>query len=115
MEVEMSLNQNTPYENIKWTGEASNILENKIQTFIKENDVDMSLTSGSVRSCGCNSTNREDENMQILEYSAGDYFKKRTWKGLDDKEYLKDDKKNFSELKEGLSGIASKYEKEIIN
>nr|CAD2190217.1 unnamed protein product [Meloidogyne enterolobii] len=115
MEVEMSLNQNTPYENIKWTGEASNILENKIQTFIKENDVDMSLTSGSVRSCGCNSTNREDENMQILEYSAGDYFKKRTWKGLDDKECLKDDKKNFSELKEGFSGIASKYEKELIN
>nr|CAD2192665.1 unnamed protein product [Meloidogyne enterolobii] len=115
MEVEMSLNQNTPYENIKWTGEASNILENKIQAFTEENDVDMSLTSGSVRSCGCDSTNGEDENMQILEYSAGDYFKKRTWKGLDDKECLKDDKKNFSELKEGFSGIASKYEKEIIN
>ncbi|KAL7077394.1 hypothetical protein ACQ4LE_003017 [Meloidogyne hapla] len=115
MEVEMALNQNTPYENIKWTGEASNILENQIQSPNEENDVDISLTSGGVRSCGCNSADGKDENMQILEYSAGDYFKKRTWKGLDDKECLKDDTKKFSELKEGFSGIASRYEKELIN
>jgi len=51
----------------------------------------------------------------FIDLFKGDYFKKRTWKGLDDKECLKDDKKNFSELKEGFSGIASKYEKELIN
>jgi len=48
-----------------------NYFLDKIRSFTEENDVDMSLTSGSVRSCGCNSTNGEDENMQILEYSAG--------------------------------------------
>ncbi|KAF7633202.1 2-(3-amino-3-carboxypropyl)histidine synthase subunit 2 [Meloidogyne graminicola] len=112
MEVEMALNQSSPYESMKWTGEASDILKNQIQSF-NEDTVDVSLTSGNVRSCGCNMSKGEnEENMQLIEYSAGDYFKKRTWKGLDDTE---NNAKNFNELKEGFNGIASRYEKELIN
>lgn len=33
MEVEMALNQSSPYESMKWTGEASDILKSKNYIF----------------------------------------------------------------------------------
>uniref|UniRef100_A0A915DHE0 Uncharacterized protein n=1 Tax=Ditylenchus dipsaci TaxID=166011 RepID=A0A915DHE0_9BILA len=78
---------------------------------LKKDEADVSLITGKMRFTQvedvCNSTS-DDNKKQLVNYSAGDYFANRTWKGLDDEVC----EENETSLKTGLSGVAASYASE---
>ncbi|KAE9551624.1 hypothetical protein FO519_005152 [Halicephalobus sp. NKZ332] len=90
-----------------WTAEFGNFVKDEIgkQDIDK---VDISLISGKIRTAQVDDHEKNAEsNKQLLEYSAGNYFANRTWKGLDNS-YVEED----LSLNEGLKGIAMEYKSE---
>jgi diphthamide biosynthesis protein 2 len=105
-EAEIALNADRSwFSGSGWTAQLDTFAKDPIGKF-DDNAVDVSLVSGKVRALNFDENSLENDQRQIVEYSAGDYFTQRTWKGLDD---TANEGQEDLKLKEGLSGIASGY------
>ncbi|KAI6197095.1 Diphthamide biosynthesis protein 2 [Aphelenchoides besseyi] len=96
-----------------WTAEFGNFLSDTISP-IDQEKADVSLITGRVRGVQIvenESNNTNNQNRQVVEYSAGDYFVNRSWKGLDN-DYHEDDD---TTMKEGLKGLARDYAEQSRN
>ncbi|EFO23169.2 diphthamide biosynthesis protein 2 [Loa loa] len=91
-----------------WAAEFKNFLHDEIgsETEMKS---DLSLITGRMRITGVedNDSNGINSCNALTTYAAGDYFSQRTWKGLDDG-YTSES----VSVREGRSGVASKYNSE---
>ncbi|KAI6198279.1 Diphthamide biosynthesis protein 2 [Aphelenchoides fujianensis] len=95
-----------------WTAEFAAFLSDSI-TAADEEKADVSLITGRVRGIQVvegEADGAEGANRQIVEYSAGDYFANRSWKGLDDEHHEEDE--DDKTLKEGLKGVGIGYTSE---
>ncbi|KAH7720310.1 diphthamide biosynthesis protein 2 [Aphelenchoides avenae] len=105
-EAEVALNSDRSwFSGAGWTAQFGDFCKESIGAFDEE-AADVSLVSGKVRAAKAASSESEVNAQQVMEYTAGDYFKQRTWKGLDDS--VTDELKDLS-IKQGLSGIAAGY------
>lgn len=90
-----------------WTSQFKDFVTDNIGKH-DENAVDVSLISGKIRATHLDERGQGDNSdKQLLQYTAGDYFANRTWKGLDN-EYVEQD----LSLNQGLKGIAMEYNSE---
>ncbi|CAJ0957498.1 unnamed protein product, partial [Mesorhabditis belari] len=108
-EAEMALNPTKSWAaEAGWSAEFGQILDDQIGEHEEDGRVEVSLVSGNIRVDG-GKTAKSDEpdgtDKQIALYSAGDYFKERTWHGLDDSIRIDEELK----VTEGRSGIAAGY------
>ncbi|PAV59431.1 hypothetical protein WR25_13541 [Diploscapter pachys] len=97
------------HANKGWTADFSELLEGKIGSKIEDDEnVDVSLVSGKIRANLNLDEKSEGSSTTVALYTAGDYFDKLSWKGLDDSV------KNEAsiEVTEGRTGIASAYRNE---
>uniref|UniRef100_A0AC35FE83 2-(3-amino-3-carboxypropyl)histidine synthase subunit 2 n=1 Tax=Panagrolaimus sp. PS1159 TaxID=55785 RepID=A0AC35FE83_9BILA len=109
-EAEIALNPSKDwYASGGWSAQFEDFVQDEIGK-LNKNAVDVSLISGRIRATqlddhrGGGDDGENSNNKQILEYSAGNYFSNRTWKGLDNT-YVEED----LSLNEGLKGIAMEY------
>ncbi|KAI6172187.1 Diphthamide biosynthesis protein 2 [Aphelenchoides besseyi] len=93
-----------------WTAEFANFLSDTINP-IDQEKADISLITGRVRGVQIVESDADNRNRQVVEYTAGDYFVDRSWKGLDD-DYHEDDD---TMMKQGLKGLARDYAEESRN
>uniref|UniRef100_A0A1I7XPL8 DDE_3 domain-containing protein n=1 Tax=Heterorhabditis bacteriophora TaxID=37862 RepID=A0A1I7XPL8_HETBA len=68
-------------------------------------DTDMSLITGRLRVGRVRDEKDKKDDGQLAIYTAGDYFKERSWRGLEDSVRLGES----IEVEEGRSGIAAGY------
>uniref|UniRef100_A0A1I7YT67 NTR domain-containing protein n=1 Tax=Steinernema glaseri TaxID=37863 RepID=A0A1I7YT67_9BILA len=94
-----------------WTPEFSDCLGDQIGEQ-RDDDADVSLITGRIRATQVIDDGvAEDAAKQVTVYSAGDYFKERSWKGLDGS---CDDGQSSLTLEDGRSGIAAEYRNEPV-
>ncbi|PAV74714.1 hypothetical protein WR25_15329 [Diploscapter pachys] len=109
-EAEIALNpEKNWHANKGWTADFSELLEGKIGSKIEDDEnVDVSLVSGKIRANLNLDEKSEGSSTTVALYTAGDYFDKLSWKGLDDS--VKNEAS--TEVTEGRTGIASAYRNE---
>ncbi|CAJ0574809.1 unnamed protein product, partial [Mesorhabditis spiculigera] len=112
-EAEMALNPDRSWAaDSGWSAEFCDFLGGSIgQHKTGEDDgVDVSLVTGRVRINGRREEEGKDAQQQITLYTAGDYFKERTWHGLDNS--VRFEEQGETSISEGRSGIAAAYANE---
>ncbi|KAI1723323.1 putative diphthamide synthesis protein domain-containing protein [Ditylenchus destructor] len=104
-EAEIALNPSKSwYSGNGWTAQFESILSDDIGNQ-EEETTDVSLITGKMRVTNIDAVETTNDRREVIQYTAGDYFANRTWKGLND-EHSEGD--NVT-VKEGLSGIAAGY------
>ncbi|CAB3404639.1 unnamed protein product [Caenorhabditis bovis] len=106
-EAEVALNAGRSWAaDFGWSADFSTCLNDEIVEEKNDEKGDVSLVSGKVRIQHKNIDEKDGTSSTIALYTAGDYFKERSWKGLDDGVRVDED----TTIQEGRSGIAQDYE-----
>ncbi|CAI4230882.1 unnamed protein product [Auanema sp. JU1783] len=101
-EAEVAFNPNCNWSAYKgWTAEFETFLKDEIGERDPE-ETDVSLITGTIRNVNVSSTTGSQD---VVLHSAGDNFKQRTWRGLDDS--MQTDESTA--IQDGRRGIASSY------
>ncbi|KAL6733337.1 hypothetical protein Aduo_003989 [Ancylostoma duodenale] len=107
-EAEMALNPSKSWSGHReWSADFTTFANDEIGTDSGDS-VDMSLLTGKIRAGPAQESKEDKKCGEILPYEKGDYFKNRTWRGLDADIRLDESTK----VEQGRTGTALGYDTE---